>query len=152
MPVTRDAYQRLRRESHINHLRKGCKAYSDLLNEEEISESSGHCVICLDEYAEDTPVMRLKCGHHFHTDCVLKWLDEKEQCPICLQDFQKATNHHVSKELLIESVDFEADNNVDIEADIDEEKSGEFLDLERQQDAVEIRDGGEEEEKSDDTA
>lgn len=95
IPFTRNGYLKLRRESQIKHLRRGCKAYSDLLDEEEISEASGHCVICLDEYADETPVMRLKCGHHYHTDCFLKWLDEKDQCPICGQDLEHATDRHL---------------------------------------------------------
>ena len=38
------------------------------------------CIICtkkLETYSS------LPCGHIFHSDCILTWLDKKMSCPIC---------------------------------------------------------------------
>ena len=38
------------------------------------------CPICLNEM-NDT--VHLPCGHAFHSDCILNWIDTKRNCPIC---------------------------------------------------------------------
>jgi hypothetical protein len=46
------------------------------------------CPICLSNYL-DTPEEQVcgspnpKCTHMFHTDCILKWLEQKPTCPCC---------------------------------------------------------------------
>ena len=39
------------------------------------------CPICLKEL-EYSQVF-LPCGHTFHGDCILDWIDRKKNCPIC---------------------------------------------------------------------
>ena len=34
---------------------------------------------------EENCISTLKCGHKFHTDCIIKWLKLKNNCPICTQ-------------------------------------------------------------------
>ena len=46
------------------------------------------CAICKEEYAEKPAmaVLVLKCGHHFHTDCIDSWMQSgryHNTCPIC---------------------------------------------------------------------
>jgi hypothetical protein len=42
------------------------------------------CSTCLEPYdAVSNPRMWTKCGHHFHFQCVVSWLERKETCPIC---------------------------------------------------------------------
>jgi len=42
------------------------------------------CVICQDEYQPGDKLSTLPCVHHFHTDCIRKWVDEcKPECPLC---------------------------------------------------------------------
>eukprot|EP01083_Nonionella_stella_P094935 266480_1 len=96
IPVTRDGYRYLKRNKDMKRLSSQCKMYSELLDDRRISLES-QCVICLDQYSDDASVMHLKCGHHFHKECCTKWLDEHENCPICLQHFQKAKNKHQKK-------------------------------------------------------
>lgn len=103
IPVTKSAYVHLRRECDLNKLKRECKSYSELLRDGGIAEKSV-CVICLEDYAVDSDVIQLKCGHHFHKECCIKWFDEKEKCPICLQQFQKATDKHQQREHLVISV------------------------------------------------
>ncbi|TVU17375.1 hypothetical protein EJB05_33406 [Eragrostis curvula] len=41
------------------------------------------CVICLEEYKLKDFLGSLKCGHDFHADCIKKWLQVKNACPVC---------------------------------------------------------------------
>lgn len=38
------------------------------------------CSICLEQ---NNLVANEKCGHKFHTECLVKWLEHKSSCPIC---------------------------------------------------------------------
>ena len=41
------------------------------------------CPICSDDFAVGSNVLQLPCGHIFHEDCAIPWLDVKKTCPIC---------------------------------------------------------------------
>jgi|UniRef100_A0A6C0IT74 hypothetical protein len=42
------------------------------------------CSICLDKLTKNQA--KLPCGHYFHTNCILEWVDKKNMtCPICRQ-------------------------------------------------------------------
>ena len=34
---------------------------------------------------QEEGISTLKCGHQFHTECIIKWLKIKDNCPICRQ-------------------------------------------------------------------
>ena len=38
------------------------------------------CSIC---FEKDDLVPNEKCGHRFHTECLVKWLQHKSSCPVC---------------------------------------------------------------------
>jgi len=40
------------------------------------------CSICLDNFEGEDSVVRLPCGHLFHTDCVVGWLRQTMTCPV----------------------------------------------------------------------
>ncbi|CAL4902782.1 unnamed protein product [Urochloa decumbens] len=46
-------------------------------------KENARCVICLEEYKLKDSVGKLKCGHDYHADCIKKWLQVKNVCPIC---------------------------------------------------------------------
>ncbi|XP_021261035.1 E3 ubiquitin-protein ligase TTC3 isoform X2 [Numida meleagris] len=47
-----------------------------------IPSSDDPCTICHDELSRDS--CELECGHHFHRECIRKWLKEHSStCPIC---------------------------------------------------------------------
>ncbi|EOA12701.1 hypothetical protein CARUB_v10027994mg [Capsella rubella] len=60
------------------------------------NELEGHrhddcCTICIEELlwdgtGERKKIMTLRCSHKFHEDCILKWLDRKDTCPICREN------------------------------------------------------------------
>ena len=39
------------------------------------------CAICLDSTASGA--VALPCGHHFHADCIWKWIRVSARCPLC---------------------------------------------------------------------
>ncbi|KAL8166495.1 hypothetical protein V2J09_007994 [Rumex salicifolius] len=41
------------------------------------------CCICQEEYEEGSKVGRLECEHQYHVECIQKWLQLKNWCPIC---------------------------------------------------------------------
>lgn len=41
---------------------------------------SSKCVLCIDDRTNSSA---LCCGHLFCWDCIMDWLDKKEECPIC---------------------------------------------------------------------
>ncbi|XXG48036.1 hypothetical protein AAC387_Pa02g2580 [Persea americana] len=47
------------------------------------------CVICLEQFVENTQVIQPACLHTFHEECMMNWIRESIFCPICrlrLQD------------------------------------------------------------------
>ena len=44
------------------------------------SEETEECSICLESEGTLVPS---KCGHKFHTECLVKWLENKNTCPNC---------------------------------------------------------------------
>mmetsp|Transcript_17975 Transcript_17975/g.30593 ORF Transcript_17975/g.30593 Transcript_17975/m.30593 type:complete len:80 (+) Transcript_17975:1327-1566(+) len=45
------------------------------------------CCICMEDYADDTEVIALDCQdkvkHVFHKECLVSWVSQKNQCPMC---------------------------------------------------------------------
>ena len=41
------------------------------------------CSVCLVDYEPADLVVRLNCGHFFHSDCIRRWLGVSQVCPIC---------------------------------------------------------------------
>ncbi|KDQ55502.1 hypothetical protein JAAARDRAFT_134088, partial [Jaapia argillacea MUCL 33604] len=55
-------------------------AYSQWATE----DADKRCPICLDDYADDDPVLRLPdCGHWLHKGCLEQWLRTARTCPVC---------------------------------------------------------------------
>lgn len=43
------------------------------------------CPACLDAYDVEKQRRNLRCGHHFHTGCILRWMESSNRCPVCRQ-------------------------------------------------------------------
>ena len=46
-------------------------------------------VVCLEEFKSKEKVTALPCFHYFHTNCIKKWLERKNECPICKFELTK---------------------------------------------------------------
>merc|ERR550519_2163113 len=48
------------------------------------------CFICLEPYKEGETIYRSpneKCIHSFHSTCMMRWLLDHDDCPVCREDF-----------------------------------------------------------------
>ncbi|EPS43461.1 hypothetical protein H072_2510 [Dactylellina haptotyla CBS 200.50] len=52
------------------------------VSQAEVDEGT-ECVICQDEYKVDEEVVKLPCKHIYHEECVKRWLETHDACPIC---------------------------------------------------------------------
>lgn len=50
-----------------------------------VSREEDICGICQDEYSEKTRIH--ECGHHFCFDCIVKWANTSNTCPLCQTRF-----------------------------------------------------------------
>jgi hypothetical protein len=51
------------------------------------NDGSLSCAICLDDELSSNAWTTLPCQHHFHTDCIIPWLTERQpKCPLCKYD------------------------------------------------------------------
>lgn len=41
------------------------------------------CAICMEDFKENETAKRLPCSHHFHEECILRWLRLHGTCPTC---------------------------------------------------------------------
>ncbi|XVE55302.1 hypothetical protein DITRI_Ditri03aG0148000 [Diplodiscus trichospermus] len=48
---------------------------------ENVSGMSNECVICLGNI--DKEAKRMPCGHVYHGDCIVEWLEKSHLCPLC---------------------------------------------------------------------
>ncbi|KAG2595517.1 hypothetical protein PVAP13_5KG080500 [Panicum virgatum] len=56
---------------------------SDQMQNDQEDQDDGSCVICLEDYKDKDVLGILKCNHDFHADCIKKWLQTKNSCPVC---------------------------------------------------------------------
>merc|ERR1711868_30367 len=54
---------------------------------EELSERSTECAICMCEYTSEDMIIKVPCGHFFHSNCIRSWLELHNTCPVCRNQF-----------------------------------------------------------------
>ena len=52
-----------------------------LYNDVNIDDKS--CVICLNDFDNDSLIKLLRCSHTFHSSCIDKWFETSYKCPVC---------------------------------------------------------------------
>ena len=59
--------------------------YIGNVNEKKFNSQDKMCVICFEEMKlnSDFGISSLSCSHHFHSECIKKWLEKKTNCPCC---------------------------------------------------------------------
>jgi hypothetical protein len=68
----------------INNLKM--QTYSDKLG---IDADHSSCAICLSDYEKGQELRFLPCNHHFHAECVDRWLKTNKSCPFCKRCIDK---------------------------------------------------------------
>ena len=65
------------------------KIYPITFKKSEKIYNNKSCSICLEKINNnDIKNATLECGHIFHSDCILKWIENKSNCPICRAKFR----------------------------------------------------------------
>jgi hypothetical protein len=79
-PIYRNMNEtRLARTLHNNFIpREQIKVVEKVEKQVEATE----CAICMEEFSE-TDIMVTQCGHKFHSSCMFKHLQNKNNCPCC---------------------------------------------------------------------
>ena len=54
-----------------------------LKNVDKLSPEKRRCIICLENFVNSDKIVNLSCLHMFHDECIRKWLNENNFCPIC---------------------------------------------------------------------
>ena len=57
-----------------------------LENTDHLSPDKKRCTICLDNFQKFDNIINLSCLHMFHENCINKWLNENNFCPICKKE------------------------------------------------------------------
>ena len=75
--------------SHVNTIMKydmseyilNRQEYETLSREDKNDNKS--CVICFEEYKDESIISKLECKHIFHENCLNTWIDKNQTCPLC---------------------------------------------------------------------
>ena len=66
-------------QSAVDKLQK-CNITENKLKELGFENS---CSVCKDEFSLNEECLLMPCDHHFHKDCLVPWLKERNSCPVC---------------------------------------------------------------------
>ena len=68
-----------------NIFKKSEKVYP-MVFDKIVLEEEEYCSICLEKF--DDNHVTLPCKHHYHENCIMKWLDGKSDCPLCRKNIK----------------------------------------------------------------
>ena len=62
------------------------------INEEKFLELKSsnllECSVCKDQFELNQKIKIIPCKHHFHLECIMPWLKERNSCPVCRFELQ----------------------------------------------------------------
>ncbi|KAK1263270.1 E3 ubiquitin-protein ligase RING1 [Acorus gramineus] len=70
-------------ELAVSASREAVEALKVEIYEGKDGDDVDDCRVCFDDFIVGSEVMRMPCGHLFHRDCILKWLEKSGVCPMC---------------------------------------------------------------------
>jgi hypothetical protein len=50
---------------------------------EPMARSADECMICLESFERNEQIGILSCCHAFHLECIAKWYNTNQVCPLC---------------------------------------------------------------------
>ena len=103
------------------------------------------CSICLENFNDCDNVSILPCNHVYHKNCIYRWFNNNNQCPLCKTNLDEIENEKYEEE----EYEYENDDEKDEEEDDDEKEEEEEEDDEKEEEE-EDDDEKEEEYENDD--
>lgn len=67
----------------------------------KIIEEESECAICLLEFQFEEKAKKMPCKHHYHSNCINRWLEIHGSCPVCRYKMPVAAG---TRHTLIESI------------------------------------------------
>ena len=86
-------------QSAVDKLEKCC------ITEKKLKEFGfeNSCPVCKEEFILNEECLLMPCEHHFHKDCLIPWLKERNSCPVCRyelptddEDFERRKRERLS--------------------------------------------------------
>jgi len=69
---------------------RGLKSFNHLpvivFEGQELPSNQTTCAVCMADFVDEEELRSLQCTHHFHKDCIDKWLGVATTCPVCKGD------------------------------------------------------------------
>jgi len=57
---------------------------------DKYSKCSEECLICIENFKDESYLVKLNCNHTFHKNCIKNWVcNESNKCPICRIEIDK---------------------------------------------------------------
>uniref|UniRef100_A0A1A9UTB3 RING-type domain-containing protein n=1 Tax=Glossina austeni TaxID=7395 RepID=A0A1A9UTB3_GLOAU len=96
--VSNDENDRLLNDRHevLEAMQDVCNEFSDDLRTSQINmlptyeynvdrscDDQASCAVCISDLVSKELMRKLPCGHNFHAECLDKWLQSHETCPMC---------------------------------------------------------------------
>ena len=58
-------------------------AFENIVEKDAFEDSIEKCIICLEEWENGDLAYQLPCFHVYHSDCIDRWLEDNQSCPMC---------------------------------------------------------------------
>ncbi|XVF10600.1 hypothetical protein REPUB_Repub07fG0196200 [Reevesia pubescens] len=83
--VLGEAFREVLDELDPPKMKPASKIAIEGLENVKIDENSGavSCSVCFEEISIGIEAKRLPCSHVYHAGCIVKWLNERNTCPLC---------------------------------------------------------------------
>jgi len=75
---------------------------NDLNDLKDEDNNSIECPICyehLEKLKQDNKPVEILCGHKFCKNCIQRWFDKEEECPICKSNMREILNKKIENDL-----------------------------------------------------
>ncbi|EAY88970.1 hypothetical protein OsI_10456 [Oryza sativa Indica Group] len=85
-PIDTSSLKRSRGLSKAAFLRLQIEIFE--ASKDDNREASPECSICLDGFYDGDELIKLRCGHRFHSNCLEPWVRKCADCPYCRTNIQ----------------------------------------------------------------